>query len=321
MTEEDLPEELPKFDPKVFITNKLDQIPSGFNSVCLTLDGRMRSDMNWKKEQELARDYAAKGFKILWYLDLGLFSSLDYPYNDEMQFQSLVLSLHHFRDSLWQEFKEETVGLSIFHGSVDFSSGFRWDEHQREAYQNWLNRHDMQDTKSAQRLYCCETASDYLRLLSQAIPDPLPLFLCLNQNQTECSSLEIARFTSQERFDRFALLFQEGKDRLVLAERENIKIALCLPEINCVHPKFYEGLEEAFQALEEKKIPYRIIPECQLTTEWDGLDYLIYSPKGLTPQGKRKLLGFCAAGGTPVSTGDLLGMPLELKIDDLMISY
>ncbi len=63
-------------------------------------------------------------------------------------------------------------------------------------------------------------------------------------------------------------------------------------------------------------IDYRIIPETYLTTEWHGLDYLIVDPDSLSSQGFRKLQGFCAAGGTIVSLGKIMGLPYEILFDE-----
>ena len=69
------------------------------------------------------------------------------------------------------------------------------------------------------------------------------------------------------------------------------KVAICLPSAEMVRPSQYSGLEEMINFLNEKGIPFRIIPESLLITDWDGLDYLLVIPEGLTFQGKRKAAG------------------------------
>jgi hypothetical protein len=86
------------------------------------------------------------------------------------------------------------------------------------------------------------------------------------------------------------------------------------------HRQHYEGIVEGLDALKKRSISFKLIAESQLTSQWDGLDYLLYSPTGLSTQGKRKLQGFCAAGGTVVSTGALLGLPYEMGLMDWLIT-
>lgn len=320
------------FHPKIFLPHDCDEpIPPFFNSVSLLLDGRMSSTMDWKKELQLAASYAAKGLKLFWNLNLGLFSKLDYSIADETQFQALVLSLQHFKEAVWKDFNESSIGLSLYQGSGDFSKGYPWDDHQMDAYAAWLQKHQIEDQLTSKRLFCSETTGDYLRLLAATLPDDLPLFAFLDTASLS-NPLEIARILSKQRFERIRLGIKSSQnpcftwnesDDLVSAgiagrEPSHLKsnkatISLCLPEISFIHPSYYQGLEDAFIWLEARGIDYKVIPEPFLITEWDGLDYIIYSPSGLSAQGKRKLQGFCAAGGTAVSTEELLGLSHELQ--------
>ena len=93
-------------------------------------------------------------------------------------------------------------------------------------------------------------------------------------------------------------------------------VGVCLPSLEHCRPSQYGGLREAFNWLSLAEIPYRIVPEGLLTTDWDGLDDLIVVPNGVSLQGKRKLQGFCAAGGTIVSLGHEMGLAQEMQFDD-----
>ena len=99
------------------------------------------------------------------------------------------------------------------------------------------------------------------------------------------------------------------------SESSEPKVALCLPPPGCYRQSHWKGIDRALTVLEEYAIPYKIIGEGQLLTNWDGLDHIIYSPVALTPQGRRQLMGFCAADGTVVSLGELLGFPHEESFD------
>jgi hypothetical protein len=93
------------------------------------------------------------------------------------------------------------------------------------------------------------------------------------------------------------------------------KIALCLPPNEALRPSLYPLLNGALQLLEQRQIPCRIIPEETLINDWEQLDDLIVASTTLSPQGKRKLQGFCSAGGRVITHGPLIGLPHEISIE------
>lgn len=256
----------------------------------ISLDGTLKADISWKKEIELSKEAVRAGKPLFYKIDLGLFSKLPLPLEDHTQFQSLNLSLHHFRDGLWPEFKEHIKGLCLYEGDADFSKNFSWSETQRQNYSVWAERHEIEDKK----LFCRDVGSEYLQLLISKMPDALPLHLNLTISSED--PFEVARLTAADCFERFQF------------PKNLAKWAICLPPRERLAPKFNTGLPEAFQELKEKNIPFRVIPESHLITDWDGLDLLIYSPDGLTSQGKRKIQGFLAAGGTAITSQEIKEM-------------
>jgi hypothetical protein len=335
--------------PRIFEGNWQEDIPAGFDAITLSLDGRLQSDLNWKKVREQARQAVEKGYALMWNMQIGLFTELAQPLASQSQFLSLTLALEHFRDSLWQEFKSQTLGLSLFRGSADFSKGFRWDEDQEQNLKNWLqdisaphlatldfiqlNMHG--EGQQLVRLYCRDVAIEYLSLLATRLPDALPAYLYLDVASLSHSFLNEIQLLNPERFDRLHLALKgqrlpwnawgwnvptahgySGDDLIELPSIPMTTIGVCIPPMQFYHASHYQGLEEALMALHKKSIPFRLIAECHLTSQWDGLDYLLYCPAGLSTQGKRKLQGFCAAGGTVISIGDHLGLPYELQLKD-----
>ena len=76
--------------------------------------------------------------------------------------------------------------------------------------------------------------------------------------------------------------------------------AICLPPIGMIDDASAEGLRRLFDKVEKLGIPFRVIPEGFLTVSWDGLDVIYVVEELITPQGKRMLDGFRAAGGQVV---------------------
>jgi hypothetical protein len=333
----------------IFEGNWQEHVPAGFDAVVISLDGRVQADLDWKKGREQAQIAIEKGYALMWDMQLGLFQGLGQPLTNQTQFLSLTLSLEHFRDTLWKEFKSHTVGLSIFRGSVDFSQGFPWDSHQQQNLKEWLQ--ELSDPRLASldfaqlqqevegqqliRLFCRDVAVEYLSLLATRLPDSLSTYLYLDATALNGPLLHEIQLLNPERFDRLLLGLKGhrlpfeaygwkvptphgymGSAPAELPSLPSASIGVCVPSMSFYQAHHYEGLEEGLAALQKRALPFKLIAESQLTSQWDGLDYLLYTPSGLSTQGKRKLQGFCAAGGTAVSTGALLGLPYEMSLAD-----
>jgi hypothetical protein len=346
--EEFVIESSPCLRPRIFEGNWREANPSGFEAVIIDLDGHIQADLDWKKVRQQAQEAVDKGYFLLWNMQMGLFQGLTQPLTSQSQFLSLTLALEHFRDSLWKEFKPKTLGLSIFRGSADFSRNFCWDEHQEQNLRNWLYEIEAPHLavldfsqlrqhaqgKQLSSLFCRDVAVEYLALLATRLPDAMPAYLYLDATSFSSHLIEM-QMLNPERFDRLHLILKghrlpfevmgwgtptsygySGHVAVDLPASQSPLVGICIPPMHYYHAHHYQGLEEGILALKKKSISFKLIAECQLTSQWDGLDYLLYSPTGLSMQGKRKLQGFCAAGGTVVSTGDLLGLPYELSLKD-----
>lgn len=335
--------------PRIFEGN-CHAIPHGFDTVTIALDGRVQADLDWKKERELARQAVEKGYAILWDMQLGLIEGLAKPLANQAQFLSLTLSLEHFRDTLWKEFKTETRGISIFRGSADFSHDFPWDHQQEHNLKAWLQETEgshlvslpvdqLQSHVEGQhrvRLFCRDVAVEYFALLATRLPDSLAAYLYLDASSFAGSLASEIQLLNPERFDRLNLALKghhlpfdvlgwgsptaqgySGTCFCELPPMASVSIGVCIPPLTCIDLHCYQELEEGLKVLQKQALPFKLIAENQLTSQWDGLDYLLYNPAGLSAQGKRKLQGFCAAGGTVVSTGKLLGFPHEIGLEKM----
>lgn len=294
------------------------------DTVNIKLDGSLKSDLSWGAQKKLAE----KSKNILWEIDLGLFSGLQLPLSDETQSKSLRLSLDVFHRDIWEKYQDRSLGLCVYRGSADFTKEF----FDFEQLQDWLRDAFSRDIGLFTRetgieaqgfeeideavlrqnevgahllnLFCCQSCVEYLDFLCQDLPDSLPLFVELDTKGVK----NVEQITSRERFERFHLLPEK--------KEEPSNIAICLPPISKILPSQNRGLTEAIDDLNRRKLHFRIIPEPYLTMEWDGLDYLLYIPEGLSDLGERKLQGFCAAGGTVVALGPKIGLSGELTFDE-----
>lgn len=328
---------------------------SGCNTVKIRLDGRLKAELDWKGAGEMARRYVEQGLSLFWELDLGLFSQLPMPLSHQTQYLSLGISLDHFRESLWNEFASSSVGVCYYRGSADFFGQFQWDSEHEKNFKSWLMQ-VFQDVdvfvhetgistysfdaismerckqnsigKSLLSLYCRDVAADSLFLLSTHLSAQIPSYLLLDVSQVSSPLLK-AQLTAGDRFDAFHLAVKGTSwkaNRLywgegVISHRESSQqttIGVCLPPYQMCRPSHYSGLDKALTKLMEYHIPFRVIPESFLVTEWDGLDELIFVPEGLTAHGKRQLQGFCAAGGTVVTLGNPMGFSCEVCLETFL---
>lgn len=287
----------------------------------IILDGRMQSEMDWSKERTLALKSIEKGNSIMWHMEMGLFSGLSKALANQPQFLALGLALDYFRDSFWKDVLLGSIGLSLYRGPSDFSVQFPWDSEQEQNYQTWVadRVEACQSVESSflRSLYCRDVCVRYITLLASRLPDNLPVFLHLDGAQNGISLTKEIQLLHPELFKGVQLILSNhhlpwGSS----SSQGEVSVGVCIPPQSCYHLKYYEGLEEAIRELQRGSISFKLIPEANLTAEWDGLDFLFYSGSGISPEGKRKLLGFCAAGGTPIGTSKLLGLPGEISFQD-----
>lgn len=340
---------------------KFDEIPENtFNALTIYLDGRIHSDLSWQAAKKAARKAVQQGYCILWHLDLGLFEGLTLPLVNQTQFLSLGLSLKHFKETLWSDFKHQTLGVCLYKGNADFSQNFAWDAHQLENFRQWLEQLfgseqelknetgvlslELSDFKENERgmqlvrLFCRDAAMEYMGLLASQAPDDLPVYFFLDASSLSSDPLKQLQLLHPERGDQLNLAIKGcrlpiqgwgwesfatplgycGQALLSLPSMPDVKIGICIPSLSQCKPSHWEGTELALKELDQRAVQYKLMVEDNLITNWDGLDFLIYTPSVLSFQGKRKLQGFCAAGGTVVSTEALLGLPYEMELHEFL---
>jgi hypothetical protein len=297
-----------------------EEVKKAEKNVTVSLPAGLDADLKWEQQRAAAEVWVEKGYRIFWEMQLGLFKELKYPLGVQTQFLSLCLSLEHFCETLGKQFAEKTAGLCLYRGSADFSQGFLWDEEQKQNYQHWLraagtlqehpNRKIHEERLRA--LFCRDVCADYLELMGRHLPDTFEPSLLLDESEIE-SPLTSVQLTNRERFPRFKLALKNGSFK---EEEEQAKVAVCLPPVSVI--SWIPGLDNCLNTLRARRLSYRVIPEEQLTAAWDGLDYLIVSADFLSQEGRRKLLGFCAAGGGVVSLEKNLGLPHEISMEQLL---
>lgn len=259
----------------------------------IRLPAGLKEDLDWSSHRRIAQEFTEKGISILWHLDFGITPESFNPY-ETAHFFSYTLAIEHFFKKIWPEFQDKTTGLCLYEGSLKFSSNRSeklshfFDEFTQD-YNDAFVREDLFE------LFSINLFSEYLHRLASFLPDNLSPY-CMLDLSYQKSRAKIAQILSKRRFEHFELIVK-GAD-IPIREKNFAPLGICLPTDEKLTPAAMKQLEVVLNVLVEKNTHFRIISEETLNEEWLELEELLIFPTLLTPQGKRMLKGFEAAGGT-----------------------
>lgn len=268
--------------------------------VMVQLNARANAALDWSAESEQALALIAKGKKILWNLDLGLFQHLQKPLSNAAQFMTLAFAIDHFRNEIWPKFHRFSKGVSLYTGNGDYLPGFKWDEEQTQNFELWMNEHGLIQQERQElllQLYARDVSAEYIEQIASRLPDEIPAFIVFEQLPE--SSLLQALLTDPERYGRVQII--NHASTFTWNREKELPLGICMPGLDCVDPILLAPFGQLMLKLSNRGEPYKLIPEAHLTTAWHGLNTLIYSPEAISASGKRKLQGFTAAGGELIS--------------------
>lgn len=309
--------------PVIYIGGNPCALPSEeFNTVAITLDGRPQSDLNWSQAIISANLAIEKGLKLFWNLDLGLFTPGRNYLSDQSHYLTLLLSIQHFIEKIWNPFHAETIGLNLYQGSIDFSRSFDSDEKLVSAFKIWLEPlcldaksiDPIEFSKSSEgsflfSLFSRDAAVDYLSRFIDQLPGQLPCSVLLQTSEIEPILLtqllvkeswgRLQRAVSTETILTYSRSMYGILSATLPDSRSSVAIptAICIPSKNSHQIPLRSNIKKVMETLSHKNIPYRLIVEASLASEWNGLDVLMVSMQSLGPLGERMLRGFQAAGG------------------------
>lgn len=342
---------------KIFDPSALDEvIPAGFHAVMIRLDGRLDSPLRWQEQINAARRYVSEGYRLLWKMDLGLFAGLHFPIADETQYQALGLALRFFGETVWSEFREQTVGVCLYRGTADFSRALEWDFSLIDKLQEWLkelfsdfrkftsevgvqvngweqvDNEVLRTTKAGidlLQLFCRDRAVEYIDLLGRHLPGGVAVCVLFDMQGIVDRALSAQLLAKESyagivrgvtsgawpieslRYDGASLVSDDANCHY---PDQSLSVGLCLPVGNEL-----SKLRKTIELL--GTVQFRLLSEPFLTSSWHGLDALLVFSDAMTSQSLRKLHGFCAAGGTIVTIGPLLGVSQEVAFEEWLENY
>ncbi len=289
--DEEAPAKL-SWDHQTFLVDGAPFYPTPDNTLIVPLPCQPHADLNWS--------IPTTSKKILWHFLFDLEAPF-FPLTDELHFQSLALACKHFSQTIWPRYQEQSLGGILYQGSADLLSHFLWNDIQKTNYEAWtaLNKN------AHPQFFCADALSSYCQLLAHHLPDELPLVLCFNAEFLPSLSRAL-NLLSRERFEHFLLALQTpswpmpslhwNQDGLSFRPLP-APTALCFPKNDLMTEETFFEIDKILDALYESNQSFRVVFEEFLTEQWEGLDEIQVLPHALSAQGKRKLLGFEAAGG------------------------
>jgi hypothetical protein len=260
------------------------------NTLLVRLPCQPHEDLQWTIPDTAKR--------LLWEFDLGLHRPF-FPLEDELHFQSLLVALKHFSNTIWPQVKERSLGGILYRGSALFGEHFLWTDSQKEQF--------AQGGEESKNIFCRDAFSSYFQLLAHSLPDEMPLALCFDMRQIS-SRAEMLNLVSKERFEHFLLMLRTNQwpiptlcwdDRNIWVScMPKHSLGVCLPQTIFMRKERLLQFDQILDRLDAEGIAFRVIYEDFLSEQWEGLDEIyVCFPDVLSLQAQRKLQGFCAAGG------------------------
>lgn len=262
-------------------------------SVILKADAK--ADLNWENAQEEADQAIASGKKILWQLDLGL---SDLPLLDDVSLAALRLNVQHFASTIWPKYKTQTLMLSFaqLQGPVE---PFFWNPHHEQTFTQWHKQGFFKefDREFAKVVYKADVLSDACQFLASTLDEQCLAGICWDMSGLSLKEQLI--LGSRARFEYLVLGLSNTLPFLgdFDTSPQPLETAFCLPSDAQLIPEALDHLVASMEELSKLEKTFRIIPETALTQQWHALENLYVSEKMLSPNLKRMLLGFEAAGG------------------------
>ena len=248
-------------------------------------------------------DIKSSSIPIMWCLDLGL-KEKPAALSWEAYIQNLSVKVEHFLASLSDDIFSKTYGFSLFKGFLEMPA-IPFDVQTFKSFE---------EVESQEKL-CLSSFNTFslllfAKLLNEFVPlfpEDKPLFLLFSDVDKALTKLEVLSLTSKETLPYFQCVLPEpyqsvatfNKDAGLVSINQdaNIKCAFVFPSINAITPSVATQLEAAIDKLD---LPVKVISECVLNEEWEGIEKLIYVDSAVSAMGKRMIKGFKLGGGEVV---------------------
>ncbi|MFA6915305.1 MAG: hypothetical protein WC222_02830 [Parachlamydiales bacterium] len=319
------------FEAPQFVWNENPYFPEG------TTDGNL---VVLQEAEQPVGDSAA----ILWKKDFKLFDQFLKPLSDKEQFDEIEKELLNFCETIPEQYHSQTLGVLLFSGKLEDILNFPWDCQQNDNFKAWREyvdpAHDLNDYYLLHH-YACKILNDFIEILTSGVSQRLEWFVQIDGSGF-VDEVEFYHLANAARFENLHVFWKcpqpeiladlvwdagiplQGycaESKLDLRYQNSIITGWCLPPAGMIGPQELQHQKSVVEALKKANISYRPIPDERIALNWQGLDTIIAISHHISPQGKRQLAGFCAAGGLVVTVGEPLGLPNEETFANFMNAY
>lgn len=301
----------------------------------ISLDSSLQSSLNWQKAIEEAFKLKKAQKKILWLLDFDL-RNLKIGFLDKQShFLAFSLAIKHFKENIWPEFANYSLGVAFYKGEHFFQDFFLsstelisfqvWCQEKfktiaffnQEAKVNLSTFKDITENTapSLTKFFKEDLWVNYLENLQEFLDLKINKFIILKQKPKE--ELIFIHSLNGQKFSPFKIFLE--KEKTIWSINKKCSVAFCLPSRFVIYPSHYTYFEKVLKILTLKAIEFKWLPEEELIQNLEGLNYLLYFPEFISTRGKRNLQGFMAAGGETLILSKSLEENLLLKqLDNLL---
>lgn len=276
--------------------------------------------------------------------DLGLFEGLQKPLSDREQFDALEKKLLDYCENILSSNRESTFGIEVFCGNIEDILKFPWDARQESNFQTWKQTVDPLEQVADNTLkhhYASYLLQEFIDLLTSGVPEQLEWFARVDASNVK-DDLEFYQLANRARYEHLHIFWKGSNPNLMadlvwdvgvpsqgyvapksldLNGQDAIQTAWCLPSAWEIRPEVLQQQRDLMSWLESSGINSRPIPQEKISLYWQGLDTIFAFSQQMKPAATRQLAGFCAAGGTVVTIGQLLGLPNEESFDTFCKHY
>ncbi len=284
--------------------------PSSYDSINVTLDGSLTSNLDFKElDEHLSLEIP---LCIELFLDI---HTETFSFFNEFEFAIRRRALEVLLERLEECPESQISHIILYRGPIDFSNHIKHHKQTSYEYDLWKEElfENSIDEEHLLNLYSSTLLSNFFHSLGSILPDHIRGTLLFSLPASlECG--KVVELISEETFSHLEVGIKHPKFFLkgicwgmgsathMLSfyahqskyTESEVKTAVILPFLGLCN---YKEFESVCQSLISSDIPFKIIEENLINEKWFGIDCLIYDPSTISFDGNRMLDGFIAAGG------------------------
>lgn len=207
-------------------------------------------------------------------------------------------------DTLYTPFEKNIIGAVLFKGDP-LKGPSKEDLFHKENYAAYLKEYQLNSSDYFEQ-YVLDAHMEYLHLVANLLPRKITPIIAVNAIRLsptllaklflKCSLQGIKLAHANASFETGAgYIDQQGIVHFSSTTQHDAQYGICLGSY--LSKTLQIKINTLITKLKEEHIPFKILSEEGLTTEWEGIETLVIAMENIHPMTLRKLQGFQAASG------------------------